>query len=67
MKLKEEGGTGCPHCLEPAKYRTCSVCGDSLWVVDCGHQEQPRPIAAGREDGSQLHLDFCATCAEKEA
>jgi hypothetical protein len=53
----------CPECGEPARLRTCSVCGVSQWIIDCGHFDQPRPIAAGRQDGSESYKDFCEDCA----
>ena len=60
---EHEGGY-CPICEEGAVLRTCSVCGKTRWTIDCGHYDQPRPIAAGRVDGSELHNDFCEDCAE---
>ena len=46
--------------------RECSRCGLKAWIIDCGHMQQPRPIASGMADGSQLHLDFCEDCAHEE-
>ena len=62
-QIIEAEGTKCPHCGEPAKWRVCSECGKGAWIIDCGHMDQPRPIAAGREDGSELYKDFCEDCA----
>lgn len=62
--VHEHEGGRCPDCHEPAKYRTCSTCGKSSYVIDCGHMPQPRPISAGRVDASQMHRDFCEDCAE---
>jgi len=56
-------GSACPHCGEPAKLRRCCVCGTEAWIIDCGHYPQPRPIAAGRADGSDLGRDYCEYCA----
>lgn len=42
----EEEGAVCNRCGEPAKYRTCETCGESAWIIDCGHYAQPRPLAA---------------------
>lgn len=56
-------GGKCPQCGERAKLRKCSVCGKERWIVDCGHMDQPRPIAAGRIDGSESYKDFCEDCA----
>lgn len=65
-EYEREGGA-CPHCDEPAVYRTCSACGRSAWVIDCGHYAQPRPISAGRIDGSEGYKLFCDDCAEEVA
>ena len=54
----------CAHCEAKAKRRTCSRCGATGIYTDCGHQAQPRPIAAGRVDGSCGTKDFCSECAE---
>jgi hypothetical protein len=64
MNQEHEGGE-CPVCGTKAELRTCSVCGKKMWVIDCGHMGQPRPIAAGRTDGSETHKDFCEECAEE--
>lgn len=53
----------CPDCLEPAEYRVCDECGRGAWIIDCGHYAQPRPYAAGRSDGSDLHHTYCEDCA----
>jgi hypothetical protein len=63
MNEEREGGK-CSHCGEPAKERTCSTCGLSAWIIDCGHYPQPRPIAVGRTGGLELHRDFCSACAD---
>jgi hypothetical protein len=42
---------------------TCDGCGITALIVDCGHQAQPRPLAAGRADGSALHRTYCPACA----
>jgi hypothetical protein len=60
-------GEACPACGAEAEARTCSTCGVSGWIIDCGHYAQPRPIAAGREDGSELDRDFCGDCARRDA
>lgn len=52
----------CP-CGTPATFRTCVECGVSGWIIDCGHYAQPRPLAAGRADGSNLHYTYCCDCA----
>jgi len=59
----DDPGSTCPHCGEAAKLRRCYVCGAEAWLVDCGHYPQPRPIAAGRADGSDLEHDYCEYCA----
>jgi len=43
---------------------TCSACGASAQLTDCGHLAQPRPIAAGRADGSDGQHDYCSYCAD---
>lgn len=63
----EYNGGVCPACGERAVLRTCSVCGEQRWTIDCGHYSQPRPIAAGRANGSELHNDFCEDCAQEVA
>ena len=55
----------CPSCGERAVLRTCHECGQSAMITDCGHESQPRPIAAGREDGSDLAHAYCAFCAAR--
>lgn len=48
--------TRCEHCdIEPSLY-TCDGCGVGAMLVDCGHQRQPRPIAA---DGHRCYCDDC--------
>ena len=56
----------CPECGAEPVGRTCVVCRVSAWITDCGHMAQPRPIAAGREDGSDLHRDYCESCAREK-
>jgi len=63
-RYEREGGA-CPHCGEQATYRTCSVCGLSAWIIDCGHYAQPRPIAAGKVGGREGYKTFCEDCAEE--
>ena len=53
---------GCPDCGEPRKERQCSACGVIGLVVDCGHMSQPRPIASGKENGCNMHQDYCEDC-----
>lgn len=55
----------CSICGTTARERTCDDCGAVAIVTDCGHQVQPRPIAAGRTDGRQMHRDYCTDCAEQ--
>ncbi len=55
---QEVAGGRCPDCGEPARLRTCHVCGKSLWLIDCGHYGQPRPISAD-DDGTG---DICDDC-----
>ena len=53
-----EGGR-CPHCAAPARRVECDNCGGWAWLVDCGHESQPRPIAA------LDHHTLCDECAEQ--
>lgn len=50
----------CETCDVEAVHRTCDDCGESGWIVDCGHRAQPRPIAA---DGSRVVCDACSVRA----
>ena len=50
--------TDCDTCEVKAEERTCDDCGKSAVIADCGHQAQPRPIAAS-PDG-RLRCDGCA-------
>jgi CRISPR/Cas system-associated protein Cas10 (large subunit of type III CRISPR-Cas system) len=54
----------CNECGAQPQQRTCSVCGNTALITDCGHKPQPRPIAAGRADGNEGHRDFCSFCVE---
>lgn len=60
----EKEGGACPICGTRAELRTCSVCGKKQWTIDCGHYDQPRPLAPGRKDGSDMNNTFCEDCAE---
>lgn len=62
--LPEREGDCCPDCHEPAVERTCTRCGLTGWVIDCGHQAQPRPLAPGKSDGTSTGRIYCAICAE---
>lgn len=53
----------CPECGATPEPRTCGECGVTAQITDCGHMAQPRPIAAGRADGSAQHRVFCELCA----
>jgi hypothetical protein len=67
MNMKNENeieGGSCPECGTKAQLRTCDDCGETAWIIDCGHMSQPRPIAGGRSDGSEGHRTFCEDCAE---
>lgn len=56
--------TDCEACGATAEERTCSRCGKSGAVTDCGHRAQPRPISSGWGDGYDPHLVFCAACSD---
>ena len=55
--------SACEECGTTPERRTCTECGQTAMITDCGHQHQPRPIAAGRDDGSEMSRVFCAMCA----
>lgn len=59
---EHEGGS-CPTCGAKAELRICDDCNEEAWIIDCGHYAQPRPIAAGRSDGSEMHRTYCEDCA----
>lgn len=46
----------CEHCSAKAHPVRCDECGREGWVTDCGHQTQPRDIAA---DGHHTYCDEC--------
>ena len=47
----------CKACGETPERRQCEECGVSAMIVDCGHQAQPRPIAA--DDHGHDYCDDC--------
>jgi hypothetical protein len=53
----------CPDCGSASALRQCCACGRQGYVIDCGHYAQPRPLAAGRADGSRLWETYCTACA----
>jgi len=53
----------CADCGAVPATRTCADCGATADITDCGHQPQPRPLAAGRADGSDMGHTYCETCA----
>ena len=55
--------TICTQCGTEAQERKCAACGTTAMITDCGHMAQPRPIAAGRIDGTDLQNDYCDSCA----
>jgi len=56
----------CTQCGTPPTFRTCDDCGTTGLITGCAHMDQPRPIDAGRCDGSDLHHTYCADCATEE-
>ena len=54
-----ENDEACTDCGEEPELRTCVECGISAEMVDCGHQDQPRPLAAD-QDG-EVRCDDCTT------
>jgi hypothetical protein len=59
--------TECTRCGAKPRLRTCVECGTKAFITDCGHQTQPRPISAGRADGTEIHRDFCEACCDAHA
>lgn len=57
----------CTRCDAKARLRTCHSCGVQAIITDCGHFMQPRPIAAGRSDGTDGHHDYCTDCCDVHA
>jgi len=53
----------CPTCGILADERICWSCGIFARILDCGHMPQPRPLAPGRADGTELARTFCPLCA----
>ena len=49
------------ECGAVAVERQCDECGREGWMLECGHQQQPRPISA---DGHVMLCDECAECAD---
>jgi hypothetical protein len=43
LRGKYQRGGVCSACGQPSEHRTCHVCGESAWVIDCG--PPPRPWA----------------------
>lgn len=48
----------CEQCGETARLISCDDCDAESWVMNCGHMQQPRPIAG---DGSHT---VCGDCYE---
>lgn len=57
----------CPvlGCGARPQFRECYECGAAGNVTDCGHLQQPRPLAPGRADGLGLDRFYCTECAER--
>lgn len=53
----------CLECGAHPARRQCDRCNVAAHITDCGHQEQPRPITAGRADGTEMHETYCFRCA----
>lgn len=58
----QDEGEQCRSCGARAKHRVCETCGESGWVIDCGHFPQPRPISADSYGHAQ-----CDDCADNSA
>lgn len=46
---------------------TCDRCGCVGVIADCGCMVQPRPIAAGLSDGTEMHRTYCYLCEQELA
>ena len=57
--LQSEGEM-CQTCGAKAEHRTCAICGDEGWVIDCGHSAQA-------DTGGHLICDDCADDAAVSA
>jgi hypothetical protein len=51
--------TDCDHCGSKATRRTCEGCGVTALITDCGHLDQPRPIAPYGIYGHNCSCDDC--------
>lgn len=50
----------CARCEVQREQWTCDDCGLSALLIDCGHYDQPRPIA---HDGGGHHV-YCDDCSD---
>jgi len=62
-ELENEGGS-CPTCRTRVQLWTCSECGTSAWVIDCGHRRVAAWLRRGRSDGTAAGRIFCVECAD---
>lgn len=58
--------TSCPTCHVNAETRTCTDCGKTAVVIDCGHYAQPCEIAASKRDGAPV-CEACEAVRDAEA
>lgn len=56
IEIQDDSDCDANGCGVRALRRQCCACGVSALICDCGHQAQPRPIAA---DGAN---DWCDAC-----
>lgn len=56
--------TDCADCTAIAVLRTCAGCGAEAMITDCGHQSQPRPIAANGVYGTEASCESCEDAQE---
>jgi len=56
--------TDCADCTAIAVLRTCAGCGAEALITDCGHQSQPRPIAANGIYGTEPSCESCEDAQE---
>ena len=53
----------CPQCGARPERISCCRGGIGAALTNCGHMVQPRPIAAGRADGTDSGRTYCGECA----
>lgn len=62
--ISDDAEESCPECGEARRERTCSRCGVSALLIDCGHYDQPRPIDC--DFTGETLCDMCAAAVQAE-